>query len=83
MSYSSETMSPTKSRYQKIQDGHQAAIVKVTLLKINRLLPIDTSDVPVKLGLDIQRQSKAGIQKLINPIWLPGNHFESDIAENK
>ena len=83
MSYSSETMSPTESRYQKIQDGHQAAIVKVTLLKINRLLPIDTSDVPVKLGLDIQRQSKASIQKLINPIWLPGNHFESDIAENK
>ena len=36
--------------------GRQAAILKVTVLKINRLLPINTSIVLLKIGVDIQRQ---------------------------
>ena len=31
-----------QSRYQNIQYGHQAVILKVALLKINRLIPIHT-----------------------------------------
>ena len=34
------------------------AILKVTLLKINRLLPIHTNNVQHKFGLDIQSQTK-------------------------
>ena len=44
-----------ESGNRKIQYGHQAAILKVTLLKINKLLSIYTSDVPLKFGLDIQK----------------------------
>ena len=41
------------------------------------------SIVPLKFGVDIQSQLKleSGNQK--NPIWPPGGHFESDIAENQ
>ena len=46
---------------KKIQYGFQAAILKVTMLKINRLLPIHTGDVPVKFGLDIQSQTKVRV----------------------
>ena len=53
-----ETMSPTESRYRKIQYGHQAAVLKGTLLKISRFLSIHTSDVLLKFGLDIQSQTK-------------------------
>ena len=52
----SENHATHRVQIQKIQYGHQAAILKVTLLKINRLLSIYTSDVPVKFGLDIQRK---------------------------
>ena len=130
-----------KSRNWKVQYGHQAAILKVTLVKSNRLLSIYTStcNVLLKFALDIQSltevkspetdksnmaarrpfwkwplwkskdfgpwpqttctlnlklkfQSKL---KLLsrnhvthrvripkNPIWLPGDHFESDHREN-
>ena len=82
LSYAPETMPPTESRYQTIQYGCLVDILKVTLLKINRLFPIHTSGVPVKFWLDIQRQSKVRVWKPKNPIWLPGGQFESDIAEN-
>ena len=67
----------------RIQCGSQAAILKVTLLKINRLLSIHTSNLLLKFGLDIQRQTKVRIRKLKNPIWPPGGHFENDIYENQ
>ena len=76
-------MAPTKSRNRKIEYGCQAAISKMTLLKINRLLPIYISIVPLKFGVDIQIQSKVRVWKPKNPIWLPGGHFDSDVAENQ
>ena len=39
---------------QKIQYGSQGAILKVTSLKIYRLLPIQTSNMLLKFGFDIQ-----------------------------
>ena len=56
---------------------------KMTLLKINRLLPIYISIVPLKFEVDIQSQSKVRVRKPKNPIWPPGYHFESDVAENQ
>ena len=35
------------------QYGHQAAILKIISLIINRILPIYTSIVPLKFGIDI------------------------------
>ena len=64
-------------------DGRQAAILKVTLLNINRLFPMHTNDVPVKFRLYSQSQTKVTVPKPPNPISLPGGHFESDIAENQ
>ena len=55
----------------------------MTLLKINRLLPIYISIVPLKFEVDIQSKSKVRVRKPKNPIWPPGGHFESDIAENQ
>ena len=57
----------------------------MTLLKINRLLSIHTSNVLLKFGLDIQSQTKVRVQKLKNPKWPLGGHFEifSDITENR
>ena len=40
-----------------------AAILKMTLLKINRLLPIYISIVPLKFEVDIQSQSKVRVWK--------------------
>ena len=51
----------------KIQYGRQAAILKMTLLKINRLLPIYISIVPLKFEVDIQSQSKVRVWKPKNP----------------
>ena len=48
----------------------------MTSLKINRILPIYISIVPLKFGVDIQSQTKVRVRKLKNPIWLPGSHFE-------
>ena len=48
---------------RKIQYGHQAAILKMTLLKINRLLPISISIVPLKFEVDIQSQSQVRVWK--------------------
>ena len=41
------------------------------LLKINRLLPIYISIVPLKFEVDIQSQSKVRVRKPKNPIWRP------------
>ena len=52
----------------------------VKLLKINRLLPIYISILPLKFGVDIQSQSK------VSPETKKSNmdiHFESDVAENQ
>ena len=72
-----------ESGNQKIQYGCLAAILKLTLLKINRLLHIYISLVLLKFGVDNQSQTKVSVWKLKNPIWPPGGHFESDIAENQ
>ena len=48
----------------------------MTLLKINRLLPIYISIVLLKFEVDIQSQSKVRVWKPKNPIWPPGGHFE-------
>ena len=58
LSYIRETMPPTESRNRKIQYGRQAAILKVMLLKINKLLPMYTSIVLLKFGVDIPSQTK-------------------------
>ena len=55
----------------------------MALLKINRLLPIYVSIVPLKFEVDIQIQSKVRVRKFKNPIWPPGGHFGSDITENQ
>ena len=47
-----------ESGHWKIQYGHQAAILKVALLKNNRLLSIYTSNLLLKFGLDIQGRIK-------------------------
>ena len=52
-------------------------------LKINRLLPIYISIVPLKFAVDIQNQTKVRVRKPKIPIWLPGGHFEINIAENQ
>ena len=67
----------------KKQYGRQAAILEMTSLKINRLLLIYISIVPLKFGVDIQSQIKVRVRKPKNPIWPPGSHFESDIPENQ
>ena len=46
-----------------------AAILKMTLLKINRLLPIYISIVPLKFEVDIQSQTKVRVRKPKNPFW--------------
>ena len=76
-------MPPTESRNRRIQYCRQAAILKMTLLKINRLLPIYICIVPLRFGIDIQSQSKVRVWKPKNPIWPRGGRFESDIAENQ
>ena len=49
----------------------------MTLLKINRLLPIYISIVLLKFEVDIESQTKVRVRKPKNPIWPPGGHFES------
>ena len=72
-----------ESGNQKIKYGCLAAILKLTLLKINRLLHIYISIVLLKFGVDNQSQTKVRFRKPKNPIWSPGGYFESDVAENQ
>ena len=44
-----------ESGNQKIQYGHQVAILKVTALKINRLLPITTINMHMKFEIEIPK----------------------------
>ena len=67
----------------KEPNGCQAAILKMTSLKIDRLLPIDISIMPLKFGVDIHSQTKVRVRKPKNPIWPPVGHFESDVAKNQ
>ena len=64
-----------ESGNQKIQYGCLAAILKLTLLKINRLLHIYISIVLLKFGVDNQSQTKIRVWKPKNTIWPPGGHF--------
>ena len=41
------------------------------------------SIVPLKFGVDIQSQTIVRVRKQKNPTWLPGGHFEIDIAANQ
>ena len=72
-----------ESGNRKIHYGRQTAILKLTSLKINRLLPIHISIVPLKFGVDIQSLTKVRVRKPKNPIWLPVGHFEINVAENQ
>ena len=72
-----------ESGNQKIQYGCQAAILKLTWMKIIRLLPKHISIVPLKFGVDIHSQTNIRVWKPKIPIWPPGGHFESDSADNK
>ena len=65
-----------ESGNQKIQYGCQAASLKLRPLKINRLLPIYISIVPLNFGVDIQSQTKVRVRKPKNPIWPPGGHLK-------
>ena len=78
-----QSQTEVRVRKLKTQYGNQAAILKVTCLKIDRLLSIYTDNVLPKLGLNIQRQTKVTVRKLKNPIWQPGGHFGSDISDNQ
>ena len=78
-----QSQSKVNPETKKKQYGHQAAILKVTSLKTNRLLPIYISIVPLKFAVDIQSQTKVRVRKPKIPIWLPGGHFEINVAENQ
>ena len=47
----------------KIQYGRQAAILKVTSLKINRLLPIATNNMHMKFEIEIPKQTWVTLRK--------------------
>ena len=47
----------------KIQDGHQAAILRVTSLKINRLLSMATNNMHLKFEIEIAKQSWVMLRK--------------------
>ena len=48
---------------QKIQHGCQAAILKVTSLKINRLLPMTTINMHMKFEIEIPKQTWLMLRK--------------------
>ena len=52
-----------ESRNRKIQDGRQAAILKVTSLKINRLLPMATNNMHMKFEIEIAKQIWVTLRK--------------------
>ena len=72
-----------ESGNKKIQYGCLAVTLKLTLLKINRVLHIYISIVLLKFGVHIQSQTKVRDWKPKNPIRPPGGHFESDVVENQ
>ena len=52
-----------ESRNRKIQDGCHTTILKVTSLKINRLLPMATNNMPVKFQIEIPKQAWVTLRK--------------------
>ena len=52
-----------ESGNQKIQYGRQAAILKVTSLKINRLLPMATINMHMKFEIEIPKQTWPMLRK--------------------
>ena len=52
-----QNQSKIESGNKKIQYGHQAAILKVTSLKINRLLPMATINMHMKFEIAIPKQT--------------------------
>ena len=52
-----------ESGNQKIQYGRQAAILEVTSLKINRLLPIATINMHMKFEIEIPKQTWLMLRK--------------------
>ena len=52
-----------ESGIQKIQYGHQAAILKVTSLKINRLLPMATINTHMKFEIEIPKETWLMLRK--------------------
>ena len=41
------------------------------------------SIVPLKFAVDIQSHTKVRVRQPKIPIWLPGGHFEINVAENQ
>ena len=81
-----------ESGNQNMQNGHQAAILKVMSLKIKRLLPRTTINMHMKFEIETPKQTWLALQKpcrLQSPetekktIRPPGGHFENDVAENQ
>ena len=77
-----------ESGNQKIQYGRQAAILKVTSLKINRLLPMATINMHMKFEIGIPKQTWLMLRKpcrlqtdgrtdrqtdKVNPVYPPSN----------
>ena len=77
-----------ESGNQKIQYGRQAAILKVTSLKINRLLPMATINMHMKFEIEIPKQTWLMLRKpcrlqtdrrtdgqtdKVNPVYPPSN----------
>ena len=52
-----------ESGNQKIQDGRQAAILKVTSMKIYRPLPMATNNMHIKFEIEIPKQTWVMLQK--------------------
>ena len=80
-----------ESGNQKIQYGRQAAILKVTSLKINRLLPMATINMHMKFAIEIPKQTWLMLWKpcrlqtdgqtdrrtdKVNPVYPPSNFVE-------
>ena len=58
-----QTKLKLESGNQKIQYDHQAAILKVTSLKINRLLPMTTINMHMKFEIEIPKQTWLTLRK--------------------
>ena len=48
---------------QKVQYGHQAAILNVISLKINRLWPMATNNTHMKFGIEVPKQTGVTLEK--------------------
>ena len=80
-----DVQSQTEVRVRKLKNQiwPQAAILKMALLKINRLFPYTQVTCYWRLDLIFKAKLRLEPRKLKNPIWLPGDHFERDISESQ